>query len=304
MKVKTSVYGSQNEKELFQTLHSHWSDKFDIFLSLPLANILEAEPADLTNQEKSLFYKTSVDYTLCEKSGRPVFSIEFDGMGHGFSRQHEYVQVVPISNAPHRKLKMDAKLRWCSFVSYPLIVVSYEEKNPLINGIDLTVVDGIIGQFIASTRSGEEIRNYDWDKECEGLSPEEAHKKIQDMVIDMGIVAELEDNPLVHKAAELEHKASELGLVKSASFYPINEPELPDGMNIKERIHDFDSIVMKVGYEIEVETPFGKISEKVMIRNLSGIIEPSALAQEISSIKIFSKILKIYDQKRRKKGHA
>src|SRR5262249_25925168 len=104
---------------------------------------------DLSESERQFLFKTSVDYTLCTKGvGKPLMSVEFDGLGHGFSRRGEYVQVVPASD-PYRKLKLDLKLRVAKEVDYPLIVVSYDEKFPIGPSTSLTIVDGIIGNLMA-----------------------------------------------------------------------------------------------------------------------------------------------------------
>ena len=77
--------------------------------------------------------KTSIDYTLCTKDGQPILSIEFDGLGEGFSRQGEYHQQTATVD-PYRKLKMDFKLRIARNEAYPFFVVSFEESVVLVSG--------------------------------------------------------------------------------------------------------------------------------------------------------------------------
>lgn len=92
MKVRSSVFGSGSEKELFSTLNTHWVQKFDLFPSLPFACIINIDDTNLSDREKNFLYKTSVDYTLCTKESKPLVSVEFDGLGHGFSKNGEYVE--------------------------------------------------------------------------------------------------------------------------------------------------------------------------------------------------------------------
>src|SRR5437667_9480633 len=147
--IRKSVFGSRGEKELFTSLHSQWGPKFDLWPSLPLAQIIDVESAGhyLKEKERDFFLKTNIDYTLCTRSGRPILSIEFDGLGKGFSRRGEYVQQAATADS-HRKLKLDLKLKVAKNEKYPFFVVSFEESKALDQNTNLTIVDGIIGQVL------------------------------------------------------------------------------------------------------------------------------------------------------------
>jgi hypothetical protein len=78
-------------------------------------------------------------------------SIEFDGMGRGFSRNGEYMEISP-SDDKYRKLKFDLKLKISTQTGYPYFIVSYKETENLEPGLNLTIVDGIIGKVLAWKR--------------------------------------------------------------------------------------------------------------------------------------------------------
>jgi hypothetical protein len=92
VKLRSTVFDSESEKGLFKSLESRWSSKLRLYPQLPLSRIIELNPQELSPAEKSYFYKTNVDYTLCDQRGCPILSIEFDGIGGGFSKDGVYLQ--------------------------------------------------------------------------------------------------------------------------------------------------------------------------------------------------------------------
>jgi hypothetical protein len=95
MKIKRSIFGSPPEYKLFISLQNRWSHNFDLWPSLPFSSIVELDQTEpsLKENERKFFFNTNIDYTLCTKDGLPILSIEFDGLGKGFSRNGEYIQV-------------------------------------------------------------------------------------------------------------------------------------------------------------------------------------------------------------------
>lgn len=92
-----------------------------------LAKLVKLDTNDeLTAGQRRFFYATNVDYTFCADDGRPLFSVEFDGIGGGYSSSGKYRQARATAD-PHRQLKMDFKLRVSNQVAYPLVVVSFDE---------------------------------------------------------------------------------------------------------------------------------------------------------------------------------
>lgn len=162
MKLKNTIFDSKSEKGVFKSLQSRWSSKLVLYPQLPLSKIIELHPEELAPAEKNFFYKTNVDYTFCEKSGRPILSIEFDGIGGGFSKDGVYLQVREAPDA-RRKKKMDFKLRLANAVSYPLVIVSYEEIESIDQQDSFTILDGIIGQYLAKIETVKLLE--EWWKE-------------------------------------------------------------------------------------------------------------------------------------------
>lgn len=124
---------------------------------LPFAKLVRVEPGDeLTTGERSTYFATNVDYTFCDLRDRPLFSIEFDGIGGGFSRAGKYEQGRPTPD-PHRKLKMDFKLPVARQVLYPLVVVSFPELEELDADASLTILDGIVARLVTKHEEAQLI---------------------------------------------------------------------------------------------------------------------------------------------------
>ncbi len=148
--VKT-IFGSKSEKENFRKLVSHWEKYVAIYPQVSVKNVIgydELEQLPMPKKAIEYLKKTEFDYVVCEKdSGAPIIAIEFDGIGHGFSRNGEYFsKVIPI-DAPNRKIKLDNKLEACTFTDTPLVIISYDECK-LNNEDQIMIIDAIIGQAI------------------------------------------------------------------------------------------------------------------------------------------------------------
>ena len=157
MSVKKSVFGSKSEERGFRSIEHTWGEDYAIYPQFPWSGLFTPDPnwKDTTN----LFFKTSVDYVFCEKGGRPLLAIDFDGMGRGFDRNGEYVQTEATSDR-FRKVKFDFKLQWAKKEGLPYYIVSSEEFARLGKDVHLTVVDGIIGSTLARQAFHERVGDY------------------------------------------------------------------------------------------------------------------------------------------------
>lgn len=293
MKISGSVFGSENEKELFKTLQSNWSDRFDLWPNLPFTNIIDIGSSQLSAKEEKFIkelaeylwpnltstkinekindivnfrlsakeekfiYKTSVDYTLCKKDGKPLLSIEFDGLGHGFSRNGEYVQLVSNKDK-YRKLKLDLKLRIAREIGYPLFVISYDEKEPIGPELHLTIVDGIIGMALAGYHTQYLINNLPLDKEWMATLPEdESHDYVEQLVWEAELEAELKWNPFERLTKKYLDQAKKKGLWLDyiMSYFPASKGENKNSVTV-------GSIV---------QTDFGEIRKETTIRDIHGL---------------------------------
>src|SRR4249920_612803 len=66
--------------------------------------------AKLKTSHKRYFRSASVDFTFTDADGKPLLSIEFDGIGGGFGHGRRYVPARPTPD-PNREWKMNFKLR-------------------------------------------------------------------------------------------------------------------------------------------------------------------------------------------------
>ena len=157
MSVKKSVFGSKSEERGFRSIEHTWGENYAIYPQFPWSGLFIPDPK--WKDTSNLFFKTSVDYVFCEKGGRPLLAIDFDGMGRGFDRNGEYVQTEATSD-PYRKAKFDYKLRYAKNNGFPYYIVSSEEFTRLGNDVQLTVVDGIIGSTLARQAFHERSESY------------------------------------------------------------------------------------------------------------------------------------------------
>lgn len=158
MRRSDSIFDSRAERAVFESLDSRFGGAGRLVPQLPLSKLIELDGQDvLTAAEVGFFYKTNVDFTFADEDGRPLFSIEFDGIGGGYSRAGIYVPQRPTGD-PRREWKFDFKLRLAREVGYPLLILSFDEAGPLADGESLTVLDGIVGHLLANTKAPEIIR--------------------------------------------------------------------------------------------------------------------------------------------------
>lgn len=294
MRLREKVFGSQSERELFTSLQTTWSEHFDLWPCLPFLNVFEVDGGEVTQGEWDLLLKTSIDITLCSKlTSRPEVNIEFDGMGHGFSRDGKYVQLHP-SQDPNRKLKLDLKLRVADRVGYPLLVLSYDEKSPIGPRLALTIADGIIGQVIAKKRMHESLEEWFRRHPVEELHPSYRDDYIQDQVISAGVAAELEWNPIAKLASQYEYVAEmQLGIPRKRHevLFDSELPELKGDLfepghfeSLMARIQAFRNAI-RVGCRVVVETRNKALSETVWVRNVSGHgVHPQGVAEDIATV--------------------
>lgn len=307
MKIRQSVFGSRSERFLYKELKTRWGKRFNLFPSLPFSNIIDIEAGEVTEKERQFLFKTSVDFTLCEKEGdKPLLSIEFDGLGHGFSRMGEYIQFMPAED-PYRKLKLDLKLHIAWEVGYPFFVVSYEESFPFDWESDLTVADGIIGRVLAhkhfveaiSEMTQEEIEEH--IKLLSSIYPEGSRDRdgyIQDIIVGEEVQAELLWDPIAKEAAKLQGELLRKDIVKSFSSQFLEEPSAP----VPRDLFDFETInkrveslrrAIRIGCLYTIDTSLGKVERTVWVRNIEGFgVSPLTMAKNIAELLALKEVAK------------
>jgi len=314
MKIRDSVFGSPPERELYGTLKSRWAGKFNLYPSLPFTNIIDIQGADIGEKEKQYLFKTSVDVTLCEKeTGEPIVSIDFDGLGHGFSHEGKYIQVRQ-SKDPFRKLKFDLKLRVTQKTSYPYVIVSFEETHPFSEDLELIIVDGIIGRILARKRFRELLKERGDELRCVGLEGfidfverkkmYEAHGQqytehdyVQEQIWSLEAMADSEYNPISRQAWVLIAELIKRGIYEGEALKYIEEPPAPvlrdisDVETLEKRIEALNDPFTKVGCEVsfKVKGLPKDISSRVLIRNLGSDFD--SLSMEIARLLAAKKAL-------------
>jgi hypothetical protein len=294
VKVQKSVFGSENERRLFKTLNSQWSRDFNLWPQLPLAAVVGGiKTSNLTDDEKDFLFKTSVDYTLCTKKDRPLMSIEFDGMGHGFSKDGKYIP-VPLKAVENRKRKLDLKLRVCDQLHYPLLIVSYDEKNRIGAFTTLTIVDGLIGQVLAYRNLLPTIR-----KEV-NRNPE---LEFGDVIAGVEYELEVKWDPIAREIQNILSKLLDDSLSRNDSrscelyrslFPPQNstfltDPPLPQ--RLSDRIREWEN-VRRIGCRMTVNVFGRKFEETVWVRNLQGHgVTPAAIAENVAHLILIKRVL-------------
>ncbi|WP_310410315.1 hypothetical protein [Chamaesiphon sp. OTE_8_metabat_110] len=117
MGINKSVFASKAERSHYEKLSRNWGSKYNIWHNLPYLNVfnvnniidvddymsrvslaalgynesIKTSPVKLlavSDKDKNILKKTSIDYTVCNQNDEPILCIEFDGLGEGFNREH------------------------------------------------------------------------------------------------------------------------------------------------------------------------------------------------------------------------
>jgi hypothetical protein len=315
VKARESIFDSRAEKDLFRELESRWTPKLRLFAQTPLRNLLEISPvatARWKSRHKRYFRSASVDFTFTDIDGKPLLSIELDGIGGGFGHGRRYVPARPTPD-PNREWKMNFKLRAAARAGYPLFVVSFKETESLAEEDSITIVDGIVGQLLSRQKSRmllEEMLVED-DDQLRRLSRSEAHEYIQDLVLQAEVLSDLEHDPL---AKAIAREGSELfkryGLGTGEAQYPwLCDPPAPDTDGfppspevLKARIAAYRN-AKRVGAKVGVPTGTGTdrrdyIHATVWMRNIGqehGLV-PELIAEQIAHLCALRKLRAAADQ--------
>jgi hypothetical protein len=297
MRVSTSIFDSKAEREAFLALESRWSPRIRPYPQLPLAKLVKLDAGDkLTGGQRRFFYATNVDYTFCVEDGRPLFSVEFDGIGGGYSSNGKYRQARSTDD-PHRQLKMDFKLRVSNQVGYPLVVVSFDELQALDGKESLTILDGIVAQFVTRREEDALFKELVDDQAdmIEQLAGSERDEYMEDLVLQAGVLAELEHDPIAIARIEAQQEAERFDLSGHRKQW-VFDPPLPDLSgdwppsveSVTARIDGWEK-AERVGVRAEVPTPLGTVVKTVWLRNVghgSGLT-PHLIAEEVALMLAF-----------------
>ncbi len=270
MEMRESIFGSKKEQGLFETIRSNWAQDFEVYPNLAVSQVISFSHDDtLTKEEKEYLRKTSIDYTICDRTGKPLLGIEFDGMGRGFSNSNRYIPKKDSVGATRRN-KIGLKLKAALMSGFPLVVVSYQESS-FLKDEKLTVVDGIIGKILANRHLHIRVKELFENSEdgIQQMNQLEKQKFVQDLADEAEVEGEMKWNPVAKKAAEYEMKIG----WKKKSYEYLHDPELPDikgtfdTAGIEKRCEALKKNV-KVGCKVTIKTSEGSFAGLAWMRNI------------------------------------
>jgi Protein of unknown function (DUF2726) len=296
MERSPTIFDSAAERALFQELQSRWAPKLQLFAQVPLAKLIRLEPRDerlLRPRHRRYFLSAHVDFTFCWPDGGPILSVELDGVGGGFSRAWQYIP-KRVTPDPNRGWKLNFKLRAAARVDYPLIVIAAEETARLDEAESLTTLDGIVGQLLSRETERELVGEMvdDAADKLAGMDPAQAYEYAQDLVLQAGVIADLEHDPLALAIAE-EQTRCERALGNGYSYSlgpPLYDPPAPCSAafpppmeELRARLRAIKQAA-RVGARVAVQTPGGEVAETVWLRNVGqgqGVV-PELVAEQIA----------------------
>ena len=228
MSVKESIFGSKGEERGYRAIERTYGDKYKICAQFPWSQIFtpDANWRDTSNY----FFKTSVDYLIASNKGRPICAIDFDGLGRGFDRSGEYVQVEE-SKDPFRKVKFDFKLKWAKKNNFPYHIVSSDEVNLLGEDVHLTVVDAIISHILVYGSLNDRFQSF-VDEHAEEIDMQPDWYKgeyVQDLALQLETELEAEHSVIWRKQSEVR---SQIHSIVGTCSFPwsygyVDPPECP-----------------------------------------------------------------------------
>jgi hypothetical protein len=296
---RDSIFDSAAESDLFRELDSRWNPKLRLFSQTPLRSLLDLPQAEIEKMKLRhlrYFRAASVDFTFIGDGGRPLLSIEFDGMGGGFGHGTRYIRSRSTPD-PNRDWKIEFKLRAAARARYPLFVVSFPETEHFEEEESATMVDGIVGQLLSreAERAAFEEMVAEDDEYLDRLPRHEAHEHIEDLLLQASVLSDLEHDPL---AALVAKESGELfarfGLGTGEAHYPwMYDPPAPDAETfppspevLRDRLAAFKN-ARRVGAKFGVPTGRGSyVHAEVWMRNLGqehGLL-PELIASQLAHL--------------------
>jgi hypothetical protein len=284
---------------LYRTLSFAWPQRISLYHNLPFLNVIDVSGARIDEVERNFLYKTSLDFTACDReTDRPILSVEFDGLGHGYSRDGGYDGLIPSQRDPYRSEKFNLKLRLARELCYPLFIVSYDEVAPLSNTTRETVTHSIIGRTVAHLQMDDVVQErYAQMKQSLDTLPESVRDEaLGDLVTDTDFELSLDWNPLARAEARLSYEAHLTGNVRSEMHEYLCDPPLPQGDPLrnldvlKARIDAFTQ-ARRLGSRVTVELKTGEpIVREAWVRNISGVWA-GGIADDVAAILAWESVI-------------
>jgi len=201
----TELFDSRSEKRVFSCLLTRWSKFVDVYPQIPVRKALGYDNlAKLLIKDSAREYllKTEFDFLVCDRSGSAILAIEFDGLGHGFSRDGRYIQTEDTEDQ-YRKLKLDTKIAACEMCDLAMVVVSYPETETSFDPDGpVTVLDTIIGEVLVG-RKRHSLLNSGVGKLDEELATTSTKRTAFSFLTEIEMMAE-QENPIRRRTKQMQ----------------------------------------------------------------------------------------------------
>jgi Protein of unknown function (DUF2726) len=214
--MKQGLFDSRTERRLYRFLTSSWHTRVSIYPQIPVRKVLGYESLErlpLSQRQKDYLLRTEFDFVVCDKTtDLPIVAVEFDGIGGGFAKDGQYITNVTPLNDPYRKRKIEAKPAACELSLFPLVVVSWEEIEPLTDARDsLTILDGIVGYILSLRQRHEKVAERMADLErADEYDP--TGNEVGALLDEIAFESDLETNPMAKAVVELQKRLPKYGV--------------------------------------------------------------------------------------------
>jgi hypothetical protein len=214
--MQQGLFDSQTERRLYRSLTSSWHTRVSNYPQIPVRKALgydSLKRLPLSQRQKDYLLRTEFDFVVCDKTTViPIVAVEFDGIGGGFAKDGRYITNVTPLNDPYRKRKIEAKLAACELSLFPLVVVSWEEIEPLTAARDsLTILDGIIGYILSLRQRHEKVAERMADLE-RADEHDPTGNEIGVHLDEIAFESDLETNPMAKAVVELQKRLPKYGV--------------------------------------------------------------------------------------------
>jgi Protein of unknown function (DUF2726) len=214
--MKQGLFDSKTERRLYRSLTSSWHTRVSIYPQIPVRKVLgydSLKRLPLSQRQTDYLLRTEFDFVVCDKTTDiPIVAVEFDGIGGSFAKDGQYITNVTLLNDPYRKQKIEAKLAACELLLFPLVVVSWEEIEPLTDARDsLTILDGIIGYILSLRQRHEKVAQRMADLE-RADEHDPTGNEVGALLDEIAFESDFEANPMAKAVVELQKRLPKYGV--------------------------------------------------------------------------------------------
>lgn len=283
MGVNNHVFGSNAERSAWKKLQQRWGDRYMLYPNLPFLMVLNGKnlvdisawprvaSLSLTKQEFDWLKKTSIDFTLCDDTDKPLVCIEFDGMQEGFNVGTKYRAADPTN--PWRDTIMSLKLKVAHGSRFPYFVVGSEQFRDISSTVKMCLIDAIIGSVLAGRAIEERAQQFDPEQigmtheAFDLLSLPDQDELVQAWFTGVEVEADVTFNPVFKAEYDLwKSLCRRLGTVQRRTRYA-HQPSIDDGETPTRRASLIQNAILHGAACTVTTQQFGEITRTVWIPN-------------------------------------